>query len=98
MWKEGDGLDRKNLVAAIKQDLESYVGQKIKLKTNGGRKRIIIKEGVLEKTYAHIFTVKINEKQLEQRISYNYADVLTENVELFLCDTPEGDTKIKCRA
>jgi hypothetical protein len=31
---------------------------------------------------------------VERRVSYSYADVLTETVELFICDTPDAEIKI----
>lgn len=73
----------KNVLAEIKEDLDSFVGKKIRLRANRGRKRILERTGVLEKTYPHIFVIKIEEqKNPVQRISFSYSDVLTESVEL----------------
>ena len=82
-------------IAEIKKDLEGFVGSKIRLKANRGRNRIVENEGVLESIYPNIFVIKINEKK-ERRVSYSYADVLTETVELFI-HAPE-DTEIKITA
>ncbi|NMA64277.1 MAG: Veg protein [Syntrophomonadaceae bacterium] len=71
-------------ISDIKRDLESLVGSRIRLKANRGRNRIIEKEGVLESTYPNIFVIKIDERKVERRVSYSYADVLTETVELFV--------------
>ncbi|MGI6488257.1 MAG: Veg family protein [Syntrophothermaceae bacterium] len=71
-------------ISDIKRDLESLVGSHIRLKANRGRNRIIEKEGVLESTYPNIFVIKIDERKVERRVSYSYADVLTETVELFV--------------
>lgn len=79
----------------IKRDLESFVGSKIRLKANRGRNRIIEKEGVLESIYPNIFVVKLNERKIERRVSYSYADVLTETVELFVYDNNNNDLEIK---
>lgn len=79
----------------IKKDLESFVGSKIRLKANRGRNRIIEKEGVLESIYPNIFVVKLNERKMERRVSYSYADVLTETVELFVYDNNNNDEEIK---
>jgi len=81
-------------IADIKKDLESFVGSKIRLKANRGRNRIIEREGILESIYPNIFVVKLEERKVERRVSYSYADVLTETVELFICDTPDSEIRI----
>ena len=82
------------LIADIKKDLESFVGSRIRLKANRGRNRIIEKEGILESIYPNIFVVKLNERKVVRRVSYTYADVLTETVELFISDAPEAEIRI----
>ena len=81
-------------ISEIKKDLEVFVGSRIRLKANRGRNRIIEKEGVLESIYPNIFVVKVNERKVEQRVSYTYADVLTETVELFVYDNKDSEIKI----
>ena len=71
-------------ISDIKKDLESFVGSKIRLKANRGRNRIIEREGILESIYPNILVVKLDERKVERRVSYSYADVLTETVELFI--------------
>ena len=84
----------RNVLSDIKDDLECHVGQKIRLKANRGRKKVMVREGVLEKTYPHIFVVKLDDKRSSvQRISFSYSDVLTETVELSLC-REEGDIRL----
>ena len=82
-------LDSPRPISQIKQDLDSFVGSRIRLKANRGRNRIIEREGVLESTYPNIFIIKINERKVERRVSYSYADVLTETVELYDYDDDE---------
>lgn len=78
-------LAAKSVLEDIKRELDSHVGEKIRVKANKGRKKIDEKEGVLEKTYPHIFVVRIEEGNIsERRVSYSYADVLTETVELII--------------
>ncbi len=81
-------------ISDIKKDLESFVGSKIRLKANRGRNRIIEKEGVLESIYPNIFVIKIDERKVERRVSYSYADVLTETVELFVYDQQNLEIRI----
>jgi len=42
---------------------------------------------VLERTYPSIFVVRVDEENYNQRLSFTYADVLTETVELSLFGT-----------
>lgn len=81
-------------IAEIKKDLEIFVGSKIRLKANRGRNRIIEKEGVLESIYPNLFVVRLNERKVERKVSYTYADVLTETVELFVYDKQDAEIKI----
>jgi uncharacterized protein Veg len=87
-------LAPKTVLADIKKDLEAYVGARIRLKANRGRKRVLEREGVLEGTYPNIFIVKLEEaNQTERRVSYSYSDLLTEAVELVVC----GNTGLEHR-
>lgn len=75
----------KQVLAEIKQDLESFVGTRIKLKSFKGRNKVVEREGVLEKTYPNIFVIKLDEKRADRRVSFSYTDVLTDSVELIVC-------------
>jgi len=70
----------------IKKSLDKCIGKKIRLKANGGRKKIIEKEGILENTYPSLFIIRVDETSYSQRFTFNYADVLTKTVELSLID------------
>jgi uncharacterized protein Veg len=92
-------LAPKSILADIKKDLESYVGEKIRLKANRGRKKILEREGVLESTYPNIFIIKLDEADNgERRVSYSYADLLTEAVELVICSSGGQETKIEAHS
>ena len=82
-----------NILTQIKSDLDSFVGKEVRLKANQGRRKIIEKDGVLEKTYPKVFVVKLNEDQTPRRVSYSYADILTETVEVKIKD---NNMKIGC--
>ncbi len=75
----------KNTLVQIRKELESHVGEKIKLRANRGRRKTFEKVGVLESTYPSIFVIRIDEENYHQRLSFSYADVLTSTVELSLC-------------
>jgi len=87
-------LNSPRAISEIKKDLEFFVGSKVRLKANRGRNRIIEREGVLESIYPNIFVVRLNERKIERKVSYTYADVLTETVELFVYDKQDLEIKI----
>jgi uncharacterized protein Veg len=73
----------KNALSEIKCELDGYIGEKILLKANSGRRKTIERTGILEQTYPSVFIVKLDEEQHAfKRVSYSYADILTETVEL----------------
>ena len=71
-----------NVLEEIRDNVNSYVGREVKVKANRGRRKAIEKEGVLEKTHPNVFVVKIKDNDQIRRLSYSYADLLTDNVEL----------------
>ncbi|MGM7703745.1 biofilm formation stimulator Veg [Pseudalkalibacillus sp. Hm43] len=76
----------------IKRVLEGQVGKRLTLKANGGRRKTIERSGTLEETYPAVFIVKLDQDtNAFERVSYSYADVLTETVEItFAEDTTNG--------
>lgn len=87
-------MSAKKVLADIKRDLDPFVGDKIRLRANRGRKKVIEKTGVLESTYPNIFVIRLDEKQVERRISFSYADILTDAVQLTVF---RGDEDIKIK-
>lgn len=84
----------KNSLAKIKKNVEDSVGKKVILKANKGRKKTTVREGVLESAYPSLFVVKIsNEYNSIRRVSYTYSDILTETVEVTICEK-KAKTKI----
>ncbi|MFC3882060.1 biofilm formation stimulator Veg [Bacillus songklensis] len=78
----------------IKQSLDSNLGRRLKLKANGGRRKTIERCGVLTETYPSIFVVELDEENALERVSYSYADVLTETVQLTFFDETSGNLAI----
>ena len=77
---------RKNDLSKIKEDISFCIGQKVRLTTNKGKKKVLTKEGVVESTYPNIFTVKFDGGENSgSRMSYSYTDVLTNTIELIRC-------------
>ncbi len=73
----------KSDVEECKKSLEAYIGRTVRLTSNGGRKRIIVHEGILDHCYPNMFTVKWDRKAANtnsELVSYSYVDVLTKTV------------------
>jgi len=80
----------KNDLSRVKNDVENNVGNKVTLTAKKGRKKFIVRQGVIESTYSSVFVVKLDveEDQIpsNRRVSYNYIDILTKTVEVALDD------------
>lgn len=73
----------KEMLSAIKNDMDEHIGEKVVLKANSGRRKVVVREGILEKTYPNIFVVRIDGNDSTSRtISYSYSDILTQTVQL----------------
>lgn len=84
---------KRNTLDQIKDNVAVHIGEKVRLKANKGRKKTTIREGILENAYPSIFVVKIEGGYNSvRRVSYSYSDILTETVEVTLCDI---DNKIR---
>ncbi len=74
-------------IREIKQGLEEQIGKRLRLTANGGRRRTISRSGVLAETYPSVFVVELDkDENAFERVSYSYADVLTETVEIKFLD------------
>ena len=73
---------RKTL-ADIKTALDSNLGKRLLLKANGGRRKTVERFGTLAETYPAVFVIELDQDENAfERVSYSYADVLTETVQL----------------
>nr|WP_300093173.1 Veg family protein [Sedimentibacter sp.] len=79
-------------VTRVKGIVEGCVGQKVKFKIKKGKSKPLMSEGVIAETYPSIFTVRVENKGLKRVVSFNYIDILTNYVELFICN--EDETRI----
>ena len=85
----------KNIVNRIRKDIEKCVGRNVILRANKGRKKTIVREGILEAAYPNLFIVGIcNEYESSRKVSYTYTDVLTGTVEITVCSQNLQEEKI----
>lgn len=72
----------------VRHALTSHVGSRVKIKSNKGRHKVDITEGIISETYPSIFLVKVDNtmEDTTRMVSYSYTDVLTKDVRLTLCN------------
>ncbi|GEK31036.1 protein Veg [Kurthia zopfii] len=76
-------------LADIKKSLDGHLGKRLQLKANGGRKKTIERTGTLRETYRAVFVIDLDQDENAfERVSYSYADILTEAVEITFDDEP----------
>ena len=79
-----------NRVDEIKDRLRDLEGQRIKVRANMGRSRIVERTGTLVHVHPSLFVVEVEERRgRTARQSYQYVDILTGTVELFDIDSGE---------
>lgn len=71
------------LVDSIHDTLNDFVGQRLKVRANMGRSKIVENEGILMQVHPQLFIMEVDRKRgRTARQSYQYVDVLTGMVEL----------------
>lgn len=71
------------IVDDIHDTLNELVGQRLKVRANMGRSKIVESEGVLTQVHPQLFIMEVDRKRgRTARQSYQYVDVLTGTVEL----------------
>lgn len=79
-----------NRVDEIKDRLRDLEGQRVKVRANMGRSRIVERAGTLVHVHPSLFVVEVEERRgRTARQSYQYVDILTSTVELFDIDSGE---------
>lgn len=77
----------RNDVFYVKRDIERRIGRRVILETNKGRHKSVINEGIISNVYPSIFTVQLsNNSGQARKMSFSYTDVLTNSVEITLCE------------
>lgn len=78
----------------IRSHIEEHLGESVRVKANRGRRKVIEREGTLEETYPDVFLIRLGESQHNRSESFTYADVLTSDVEVMICDE-NGSQKLE---
>jgi Uncharacterized protein conserved in bacteria len=73
----------KNDVVRVKNDIQNYVGNRVKLQCGHGAHQTTIDNCVVTDIYPDIFTVQLYQNKIPYRkLSYTYIDVMTNNVKV----------------
>lgn len=79
-----------NRVDGIRSELTALQGQRIRVRANMGRSRIVERTGTLIGAHPSLFVIEVEERRGRRaRQSYQYVDVLTNTVELYDINTGE---------
>lgn len=79
-----------NRIDTIREELGNLQGERIRVRANMGRSRIIERTGTLVAAHPQLFVVEVEERRGRRaRQSYQYVDVLTGTVEVYDTDTGE---------
>lgn len=71
------------IVDSIHDTLSDFVGQKLRVRANMGRSKIVESEGVLMQVHPKLFIMEVKRKRgVAARQSYQHVDILTGMVEL----------------
>ncbi len=80
-------------IERVKDLLSKNIGMRIKLSAKKGRKRVIVRHGIIKETYPSIFIVLLDSisefATSERTVSFSYADLLTKSIEITLVDTKQ---------
>ena len=79
-----------NRVDQIREELTTLQGQRLKVRANMGRSRIVERTGILVNAHPSLFVIEVEERRgRTARQSYQYVDILTGTIELY--DTNTGE-------
>ena len=74
-------------VKAVRNAVYRAIGSRVLVKSNRGRHRFDVNEGVIKEVYAYLFMIQLNDSEDDtaKTVSYTYTDILTKDVQLQLC-------------
>ena len=88
-----------NHVDDIHEKLTDMVGDRVKVKANMGRTRVVERMGTIKSVHPAVFIVEVDERRgRKSRQSCQYIDVLTGQVELFAPESGAPDESGKLAA
>ena len=87
MKNEVTDLFERSDVLHVRKDIQKIIGSKVQFETNKGRHKSVVSRGIVTNVYPSIFTIQLSEgPDPSRKLSFSYTDVLTNTVELTLCE------------
>lgn len=73
-------------VVRVRKAVSNHIGSKVRIRSNKGRHKVDVTEGVITETYPSIFLIEVKNEIEEtlQTVSFSYTDVLTQDVQMML--------------
>ena len=74
-------------VGSVRRAVSKHIGSKLVIRSNLGRHRVGVTEGIIMDTYPSIFLISVKNgfEDTFQTVSFSYTDVLTHDVQIKLC-------------
>ena len=74
----------------IKRNVQDCLGKRVVLRTNKGKRKSKVREGIIEDVFPSVFIVRIDAgSDSERTLSFSYSDILTESVEVTISGTTD---------
>lgn len=76
-------------VVRVRKAVNHHIGSKVRIRSNKGRHKVDITEGIITETYPSIFLIEVKNEIEDtlQTVSFSYTDVLTNDVQMMLVQT-----------
>lgn len=73
-------------VVRVRKAVSNHIGSKVRIRSNKGRHKVDVTEGVITETYPSIFLIEVKNEIEDtlQTVSFSYTDVLTQDVQMML--------------
>ena len=73
-------------VGSVRRAVSKHIGSKVVIRSNLGRHRVDVTEGIIMDTYPSIFLISVKNgfEDTFQTVSFSYTDVLTHDVQIKL--------------
>lgn len=73
-------------VVRVRKAVNHHIGSKVRIRSNKGRHKVDITEGIITETYPSIFLIEVKNEIEDtlQTVSFSYTDVLTNDVQMML--------------
>ena len=72
-------------ISKVRSSIHQRCGNKVMIQLDRGRNKVDVQEGVIQKAYASVFTILVNDENPPQLLSFSYTDVITRDIRMKLC-------------